>query len=190
MPMQKSTFEAIARNEAYWWFCAEGLRKAAEAVFAAVPSEKRQSDWPPVDPGDGNRWERLSPYNGPLSPYLLLAGFALENLIKGIRVRDDATLIREDKRGRLALASEVAHHDLVRLAGPHGPRDLAEVRVLTLLSHASVAYGRYSLPKNHEHSAGLGPEGPVDGNEVSRVFNVLYDRWAEELMKNVEGDPD
>jgi hypothetical protein len=173
-------FETIARSRLDWFRSAQRLWEAAELLFISIPPELRVETW--ADRSEG--WEAISPFTGPLGPFLVLAALSLENLVRGIRIQNDPSLVRPDDEGRMRIAAEIANHNLVELAEPCLPTTPEERRVLQLLSEASVGYGRRSLPIHHEIPVWLGPVGKVDGNVVSKIFTELYERWSDELMRH------
>ena len=80
-------YRGVAGCEVDWFFTAAMLRSAATTLFDQMSSKERVNTFP-----EGN-WIRASPFGGPLGPYLMLCAFSLENLIKGILIRDDPSLV-------------------------------------------------------------------------------------------------
>jgi len=107
-------------------------------------------------------------------PYFLLAGFALENLLKGFIVALDPTLIKEGK-----LDPQLKTHKLTDLANRIKELELTESerRFCSLAEDAIPYWGRYPVPLTYNK---LVPEvGLTD--ELRSSFLSLFDRIDEKL---------
>lgn len=106
--------------------------------------------------------------------YMLLAGFALENVIKGLLVAADSRHVNTG-----ALSGDLKSHDLNVLASKLSAITLSlEERNFCLAASKAIPYwGRYPIPLNsHE----LMPSVAVT-EDVRRVFIGLFQRLASKL---------
>jgi hypothetical protein len=154
-----------------WLEYAEELRDNAELVWSHADEGLRvgvSTDAEHYAVGDPFRISRIS------RTYLLLAGFALENVLKGLLVSADPSLINTGALSRIlkshnieVLATKV--QDLVLTEG--------EQKFCVLVTGVIPYWGRYPIPlaKNH-----VMPE--VGMTEASRgIFLGLFDRLAHRL---------
>jgi len=185
--IRPGTFKAIASSPVDWWLSAENLHRAAEAVYANLTSAERVH----VDSTPAGNWISVTPWIEPLGPYLMLAGLALENLLKGLRLSaKHPGDVHDSSPGVTRISSRVAIHDLARLAELAGATvNAREARLLRLLTAAVADFGRFPLALTSDTDPWLGPDEDVDGDEVRAIIATLYDRWAEQLMRDVPGDP-
>lgn len=125
-------------------------------------------------------------YYSPIRPALMLAGYALENILKGILVRDDPDE-PFDNRGRFKHKS----HDLVELAEGAGVSlDDEEKELLEILTHTTVSGGRYPIPLQASEmyprvftDGSIGPIGMKRYCNVTKRFKICdqIDAFFEKL---------
>ncbi len=116
-----------------------------------------------------------------LSPELMLRGYALECLLKGIWIKRGNSLIRN---GRYCKIPNAGDHDLIQLMeinniGTDEPRKY----VLKRLSYYVKSGGRYPVPvrwtdnKIQQNLRGIGPLGhwgsPSDDNTLREIVDLL-----------------
>lgn len=106
--------------------------------------------------------------------YILLAGFALENLIKGLLVAQDPSHVN---RGELS--GELKSHNLLRLVSKVEGLSLSreEQRVCQVVQDAIPYWGRYPIPLEYN---GVLPEVAVD-EEFRQVFLDLHFKLGKRL---------
>jgi hypothetical protein len=125
-----------------WLAYSEQLAESAEAVWSHSP-ETMDVETKPIEDG-----KTLITKTFPKPhPYLLLAGFALENILKAILIVDDPTLISTG-----VLDAKVKSHDLAKLATDCGLLILSEEEseLLATCSGAIPYWGRYPIPLHHK----------------------------------------
>lgn len=161
-----------------WLDQAEELMDAAEVLWEQKDQGLRVEA---VGTGDNNVAEegiRLTEEPRKISavsrPYILLAGFALENLIKGLLVAQDPTHIN---RGQLS--SDLKSHRLLALASKVDGLSLneRERRACRVLEDAIPYWGRYPIPLKYNKVL---PEVAVD-NRLRHVLVNLHFRLAKRL---------
>lgn len=107
-------------------------------------------------------------YGSTLSQFMLLAGFALENLFKGLIIFKEPNLVSSGQ-----IQGILRSHDLLALASRS---DLIlsaeEKRFCILASSATISWGRY--PISNSSSTAIGSVS-VSGSAVE-IFDVLFNR--------------
>ncbi|MHB8581443.1 MAG: hypothetical protein ACYDA4_16485 [Ignavibacteriaceae bacterium] len=110
--------------------------------------------------------------------YLLLAGFAIENVLKGIIIADDPSQINSGK-----LSSELKSHSLSKLAskinGMVFTKD--EIKLLKMLEKIIPYWGRYPIPLEYN---GVLPEVPVN-KDNRKLFLKLHKRLGAFLHSKI-----
>ena len=112
--------------------------------------------------------------SGASRTYLLLAGFALENVLKGLLVRDDPSHINTG-----ALSRELKSHNLSLLAAKvrHVTLSEDEHNFCALVTAVIPYWGRYPIPLDRSR---IMPEvGMTEAHR--RIFLGLFDRLAHRL---------
>jgi len=157
-------------SPAAWLEYAEELRDSAEYVWsrdenqlciaATLDSDQRALE--------GRKISIVS------RTYMLLAGFALENLLKGRLVSTNPTLVNQG-----FLSNELKSHDIVALAEKiQGLRLSEEERRFCENAAKAVPYwGRYPVPLKKGQ---LSPEVGVD-ETLRQAFLGLFERLAHDL---------
>lgn len=124
-------------------------------------------------------------------PAQLLYGFAIENLLKGLRVAQNPELASIDK-----LAGELNKHELDGLASAADPTlTKLDREFLVLLTHLIKWAGRYPIGLNlHEHQQArdllLRPDGILgEWSAANASLRTIFERLARELEKHVPSEP-
>ena len=123
--------------------------------------------------------------------FLLLAGLAVENLLKAIWVkqhRDDDALFECDPNGKKRLSRKLTHHRLGSLAHAVGFKPTSdESELLSRLQHQVEWAGKYPVGLDHYlpiHKAkdpfGFGAKSSLDHRDVWNLVERLRTRLAEE----------
>ncbi|WP_132982813.1 hypothetical protein [Thermomonas haemolytica] len=110
--------------------------------------------------------------------FFLLAAFALENVLKGIVVGANPTLVHEG-----TLQGILTSHDLVALCRRASiSLTPEESRFCELASSASVSWGRYPVStKAHQNVTSLS----LSGSSIA-VFNGLYQRLSTGFFEHIQ----
>ena len=108
--------------------------------------------------------------------YILLAGFALENVIKGLLVAQNPAHINQGR-----LSSDLRSHDLLGLASKVEGLSFSkkEQRVCQIVKDAIPYWGRYPIPLEYN---GVLPEVAID-NELRQVFLKLHFKLGKRLHR-------
>lgn len=160
----------------YWYSYAAELADTANEIYRRSKDQwigyiHRESD-------GSTRTERR-PFVS--RPVLLLCGFSLENLLKGLLVSERPFLLEGGK-----LSKELLSHDLVKLAGRLISVQLSKVEeeLLSLLSDVVPYYGRYPVPR---HAQEVKPEKYIS-DDVFSIFTALFERLEMQLYRlNFQG---
>ncbi len=113
-------------------------------------------------------------------PYLLLAGFALENLTKGALVARDPLHV---SNGSLSRALQT--HNLVRLVADLGEStSVVEQESCRVATSAIPSWGRYPIPIK---SKNMTPEVALN-EELRAAFLTLFDRVASALREKLHNE--
>jgi len=144
-----NSFDQVATTPLFWWMQARNLILAAYAVRDAH-KESFEAYWGSI-PREGG-FVRLSEEQafhfarlgiGPVFPFLM--GLAFENMVKGILVARDSSLVSSGK---------LWSHDLLALFDKVGLELSAEDRdLLRRLGECVLWAGRYPVPKREEGKA-------------------------------------
>lgn len=140
-----------------WLDLADELHEAAEMLWTVSDRKLRLESQciGRVDPS-GTAYEILhQTFVGFSRTYFLLAGFAIENLTKGLLVASDPGLVNGGK-----LSKELTSHRLMKLLESLDIPDLAsqEIRFATAAERAIPYWGRYPVPVKKER---VGQEEPL-----------------------------
>ena len=173
---------SAARNPAAWLLSAEQLKRAADAVLQLV-----QDDWASLANAFSRTLAGVQPPPPPVAAqYMMLAGFAAENLAKGL------ILLREPRRvqpnvknpGRL-LRWEGSGHLLARLLDQTGEELSGAERELLSRFETFINWaGRYPVAlRAMEMAHAPGADGPtrMSSDDVA-VFEKLYERLHARLL--------
>ncbi|UGA49049.1 hypothetical protein HU230_0043350 (plasmid) [Bradyrhizobium quebecense] len=186
--LSEDTFRA-AQSPAIWLLTAERLRDGAEAILtheqafevsyfqahsAAVQEAMAIAYSEGNDSGVADIKARAPNY--PAAQ--LLYGYALENLLKGIWVAKDPSLISSGKLNR-----KLASHDVVKLAKQAGfVLHTQEVPVAQALSRLSVWAGRYPVALlEAEFASTPNADELLDYGSRHPIVKAMYARGHAEL---------
>jgi hypothetical protein len=169
----------------YWLMTAEELKSSCDALVKDFMEEKGFT---------------LSIYNEPLEDcklvdknmiskgYFLLAGFTIENLLKGILIFQNPSYINKGK-----LSKEVKTHNLIKIYSQLKQFELDPEKIILIekLSNAIPYWGRYPAPLIAEH---LLVEDYIDMKVIQlfeSTYRELHLKLVQELRKGWEsGLPD
>ncbi|WP_417733900.1 hypothetical protein [Roseovarius sp.] len=172
--LEKQFIEQAAPE--FWYSYAHELADTAEEIY-----KKSKDRWIAysIDHADGAN----ETYRRPLvsRPVLLMHGLAFENLIKGLLISEEPTLLNGGK-----LSKHLLGHDLVKLADRLRTVQLnsEERNLLALLSDVVPYHGRYPVPRAAQD---LKPERYISDG-IHQACKVLFDRLELQLYRlNFEG---
>lgn len=153
-----------------WLEYAEELRDAAELIWTQEQGSLRLH----VQLSAKKRVLSKKETSPVSRPYLLLAGFALENLLKGLLILKEPKHITSG-----ALSHELKTHDLLALSAQILGLRLSrkEESLCKQMTQAIPYWGRYPIPLKQQQ---VMPSLAVNEN-TRTVFLELFDRLAHEL---------
>lgn len=160
----------------FWYSYARELADTAEEIYKKL---KDQCIAYSINHADGAN----ETYGRPLvsRPVLLMHGLSFENLIKGLLISEEPTLLNGGK-----LSKHLLGHDLVKLTDRLRTVQLnsEERNILTLLSDVVPYHGRYPVPRAAQD---LKPERYIS-DDIHQACKVLFDRLELQLYRlNFEG---
>jgi hypothetical protein len=176
-------FESVAPDPFFWWNKAQDFFAAGEALLEAWRATKIH--YIGGLPG-ANGWADLTQEQQQAAfrirfpqIFLFLIGLALENLLKGLLVARDGSLVSEGR-----LSSEVANHKLSSLFQRAGITLSPEQRAFVERLSESVTWaGRYPVPKS-EDKFGL-PQLPSGAYYLPGTFFEDDEVKAQEIWETV-----
>ena len=162
------------------------VKKAAPNNWEDYADELRISMdylWDRKDWGVKNEFDDINGYkeNSLISrTWLLLAGFAIENLIKGLIIAQNPSYISNGK-----LSRKLATHEISNLAQSIKDISLSidEENLLIILEKCIPSWGRYPIPI---HIDELSPEINAT-DKIKESFEILFDKFCtqiEEILKH------
>jgi len=157
------------------WLClADELQAAAELLWARAEEGLRVEAAPRLD-----GQVEVKKIASVSRPYILLAGFALENLIKGLLVAADSSLLRTGR-----VAGQLKSHRLLDLVRglPGLTLSADEVAFCKLAQEAIPYWGRYPIPLT---SQGLLPESALTP-ERRATYLSLHQRLGQSLYDRIK----
>jgi len=201
--LQAKQFEAIALWPSSWKFKAIGLHYVADKLFRAYKAAndrewartaedlKREhpSSWGHVL--EGQELEDSLDMIAGFSIYLLLTGYAIENLIKGIIYSKDPNKLEEDDKN-LRFKRSLVHHHLANLyveaglATSNAKIDHDTKEILDYLEEFITWRGRYNLPLNLQQAKNKKPLPSCisrGGELIPDKINELIGQLISELDK-------
>jgi len=112
--------------------------------------------------------------------WLLLAGFALENLIKGLIIAQNPPYISNGK-----LSRKLATHEISNLALSIKDMSLSEdeENLLKILEKCIPSWGRYPIPI---HIYELSPEINAT-DKIKETFETLFDKFYNQIEEIITG---
>jgi hypothetical protein len=154
-----------------WLECAEELRDAAELIWERQEDGLRVGITLTADFEALNEPRRISKVS---RTYMLLAGFALENVVKGLLVFADPSHVNVG-----VLSDELKSHNIATLASKIRDLKLSDGEE-TFCRNATDAlpyWGRYPIPLRKGQ---VSPEIGID-ETLRQAFLSLFDRLAYQL---------
>ena len=159
-------------NPDCWMAKAETLYEAANAF--------REKYWP-IQRKEKDAEAGCSDFQrGPV--YMLLAGLAIETLIKGIMVGKNPNLVEPQK-----LSQELTHHNLLELYRAAGMRESnSRNNLLLRLQNYVEIFGRYPVTKTKKEMEKMSNTrfaGQTDPERVDRLWNYLVSKIQAYIQK-------
>lgn len=186
-----------AQNPANWLLSAERLRHAAEIVlkhelaqeipyFRAHETATQQAMATAYSGTNESGTAEIAcePPNYP--PAQALYAYAIENVLKGLIVAKDATLVNENK-----ISKRLRSHDLIQLSADAGVQvHVQEHPVLTALSDSSLWAGRYPVALTKEEYIGKeNSDAMLDYGSQNVTMRRFFDRVLKELEAKLRRAP-
>jgi hypothetical protein len=168
-------YRMLGQESLHWLEKAQGLRYCAEVL-----KNHLVENWntPPAT----RRVETL----GLVNSALLLLGFGFENLIKGVKVAKDPTLVDLDGLNIKTWKKVESGHGISSFAKALITLDSHEEELLDRLQEFVVWAGRYPIPlKSERYHAS---HSPINKHQMSiadfEVAALLFDKLEKELKKS------
>lgn len=150
-------FEENARRPIYWFLNAQNLKKDSELVLDASEQAYNKCMDRSI-PLEGIDLFALTVF--PVS--VLLAGLAIENLLKGVIISQEPDSVKSGKLDSWISST----HNLTQLCGRAKVNvDQSEQDLILVLTESVVWSGKYPVPKQFKS---LMPRNLLDGNPVAR----------------------
>ncbi len=112
----EAAFRALAEDPERWLSSGRNLLASADLLWATVADDfqsKEPADSNHADVAKDHRPDRGRPFMRDAAPYLMLAGFAVENALKALRLVQGMPVTHQ---GAPRLSGEVQMHKLLKLA--------------------------------------------------------------------------
>ena len=170
----------LAKSPEAWRTTAIGLNRSAHIIWKkwfGIFGRLEEGKTVKVTPQEAGDVSLL------LFPFLLLAGLALENALKGLLICNDPSIVDSKVKWDIGLGG----HDLWALAESTGLNPTSdEKEFLDALTQAVLWSGRYPVPKHHGNESDIGiPTGPFLRNldttslvscmsELKNAFDNIY----------------
>ncbi|WP_173218117.1 hypothetical protein [Paenibacillus alba] len=167
---QRKNFKAIGQQHTIWLMNAKDLKNSADVLLERIHEVNRRiSEHEPVD---------LIEDTGVFKVYMLLAGLSLENVIKGLIISRNPTIVTDEEVKFSGSGHKLI--ELFRLVNISLNND--EIKFLELIEEFIMWAGRYSLPKKSQYFQNRkSPNIPMIGiPRDSDMFNNLFSRIVEE----------
>ncbi|MBP0725946.1 hypothetical protein J5Y03_12265 [Bacillus sp. RG28] len=177
--------EQFIRNASYpitWEITAMELKKSADILFKEVKIEFEKNLQRVSKPIDESKDEKLE-LDDLLSvsrSYMLLSGFAIENLLKAIAIKGNPELYVDDENKKLT----DLNHNLNKLVDKLNISvNSEEKEILEKLSEYVYWAGRYPTPINAKKmslgfSFDINSEPVIINNIFNRLIELLGTNWA------------
>jgi hypothetical protein len=165
-------FRKMGRNPDSWLSTALMLKQVTESI------------WPPPAFAATEDMDHLG--NMDIWPVgLMIAGYALESLAKGLQVAKDPTLVTDDGK----LTHDFASHGLEKHLGRAGIKldkeeNKEKLELIQRLDAFILWAGRYPIPKNPGKYAPQGGK-PLISTSDPRLFRQLFARLSQQLEANI-----
>jgi hypothetical protein len=194
------TLQAVYRagqKPVCWLLSAERLRDAAEVILSAevvkeIPyfrshEEATQEALSIACTGTNEAGHAEIPCDPPnYPPAQLLYAYAIENVLKGLIVANDAAVVDEN-----GISKKLKSHDLIELSAAAGVTvHVEEQPILAALSDLSVWAGRYPVASRKEDYFGKeNPHAMLDYGSRNVTMRRFFDRVRAELEAKLPGPP-
>jgi hypothetical protein len=185
---EKQLFKG-AQRPAAWLRSAERLRDAAEVVlehevlaeipfFKAVADAEQRATAEAYSDGNESGVAEIEAIAPNYPPAQLLYAYAIENLLKGLIIANQPSLIEEQE-----LNNRLKSHNLIRLAGmANFSIHVQERPVLEALSHLSLWAGRYPVSLTRREYAGkANSDELLDFGSAHPYMRGFFERAQQEL---------
>jgi hypothetical protein len=146
-----STFKAAAENGDLWMSSARSLMRAADLLWRSVSADLAGKT-PPVGGhhADVSQHHEQRVFGGPFlvhaAPFLMLAGFAVENGLKAMHVKKAQAGATTSKSGTIKLSPTLHTHNLRHLAATAGiSLSVDDTALLDRLTEFLEWAGRYPV---------------------------------------------
>ncbi len=179
-------YKELAENPERWMSSARNLLAASDRLWLSVQADLtgRQAS-PSQDAGD--HADVAQSHDGPREPflqhaavYLMLAGFAVENALKAVRVKQEQAGVTKAKPGVMAISKGLLTHDLRRLAGDAGlSLSSAERNLLERLQAYLMWAGRYPVAATAQGQAAVQVIWGSDQAFIAKFFGRIESSFHE-----------
>lgn len=184
-----------ARNPSGWLFAAEGLKRSADLLRSAHAKASHRLFFTPHPSDDERReiFEEAFAYN---PRHVMLAGYAIENLLKGLLVAAHPERWVFEHRDKL-LSWPSGGHDLVQLAKEASVSlNDNEERLVDRIEVYVLWAGRYPVALKAQAMRPrdpMGVEGPATwssdyDHQVDELYHRLHEMLREAAIARAEGD--
>ncbi len=188
--LAQTSYQEAMKPES-WALKAEFFRRTVEILWSAF-SQDHQKLMKRIEeamPGPANI-EAADLKNLCIFPgiYMLIAGYAIENLLKGVIAKKYLIPSKERPYPDMPkeLPPELKSHNLVKLCEKAGlTYNSDEKEYLELLQKYVTWAGRYPIPLEwQDHMLREYPVIRLEPDQVHTMFTTLFNRWFEEVSKN------
>ncbi len=161
------SWRSLATDPESWLISATNLKTAADAILKSLWPQKREHH--------DTRSAVADFYFGPV--YMLLAGLAVETLIKGIIAGKNPEYIQRQK-----LSKELTHHNLIDLYRTAGLREnKSRNNLLLRLQNYVENFGRYPVTKTKQDMQKM-----IDTRFAGQTDPVRINRLWENLLTKIQ----
>lgn len=167
-----SSFQQRARHPFFWDNAAVDLRHTARILHKEIVADHKKLE---AMPSGGTMPASLVPAAHLWNVYAMLAGLALENLVRGLIIKTDPTLVGPDKfDAKLTGGAHKLDH-LFKMAKVSVSKE--EAAFLETCSDCVLWAGRYPVPKKRH----AGKERLEFHGTFPKVFETLFTRVEAQL---------
>lgn len=166
----KGNWYSLAKDGQVWYQSAESLKSCADGLQKYL--------WPKDRRRFGTKAAAADFIYGPV--YMLLAGLAIETLIKGIIISQKPELVEHQK-----LSKELTRHDLIDLYQMAGLRvNTRRNNLLLRLQNYVENFGRYPVTKTKQDMEKLVQTrfaGQTDPDRIERLWSFLLREFHSQI---------
>ena len=163
----KGNWELLAKDPNLWYRSAESLKTTTDVL-------RKSQLWPENRERFGTKAAVADFLYGPV--YMLLAGLAIETLIKGIIVSQKPELVEQQE-----LSKELTRHNLIDLYQMAGLRvNPRRNNLLLRLQNYVENFGRYPVTKRKQDMKKLVQTrfaGQTDPDRIERLWSFLFRKY-------------